>query len=215
MEFPNTTDAQESIYPNMSIAQNSKRYVCCWFTFRWMVWYKYHMSNFQARNCSMFWRHVLGATHQNKRPICFLITRISFRWDEIHPFLLYPGCCYFMGLDLHISISKEDTAITLESSVFQGQIHLRKNDSVFLRWHKWANDYSVWQATLEYGIDNQPQFLAGIWRTLSPFYHGCLILVLILHSMWDLSHLLLHQSQNCWNQTFSWKHMFTTVTILS
>jgi hypothetical protein len=33
--------------------------------------------------------------------------------------LLYPGCCYFMGLDLHISPSKEDTAITLESSVFQ------------------------------------------------------------------------------------------------
>lgn len=78
------------------------------------------MSNFQARNYSMFCRHVLGATHQNKRPTCFLITRISFCWDEIHPFLLYPGCCYFMGLDLHISLSKEDTAITLESVSFPG-----------------------------------------------------------------------------------------------
>ncbi len=210
MEFPYTTDAQEFIYPNMSIAQNSKRCVCCWFTFRWMLWYKYHTSNFQARNC----RHVLGATHQNKRPTCFLITGISFCLEEIHPFLLYPGCCCFMGLDLHISLSKEDTAITLELSVFQGQVHLRRNASVFLRWHKWVNAYCVWQATLEFGIDNQPQFLAGIWRTLSPFYHGCLIWVLILHSMLDLPHLL-HQSQNCWNKTFSWKHMFTTVTIVS
>jgi hypothetical protein len=120
------------------------------------------MSNFQARNC----RHVLGATHQNKRPTCFLITMISFCLDEIHPFLLYPGCCYFVGLDLHISLSKEDTAIPLESPFCQEQVHLRKNASVFLRWHKWVNAYCVWQATLEFGIDNQPQFPAGIWRTL-------------------------------------------------
>jgi hypothetical protein len=153
--------------------------------------------------------------HTRIKDLPVFFTRISFCWDEIHPFLLYPGCCYFVGLDLHISLSKEDTAITLESSVFQGQVHLRKNASVFPRWHKWVNAYCVWQATLEFGIDNQPQFLAGIWGTLSPFYHSCLILVLILHSMWNLSHLLLHQSQNCWNKTFSWKHMFTTVTILS